>query len=59
MDHILGYGDDRTYARLVGRYVIHTHLTQLHTISGVLDFKPYQEYLQSGSRKESLVYHNT
>lgn len=59
MDHILGYGDDRTYARLIGRYVINTHLTQLHKHTEVAIFKPYQEYLQSGSRKESLVYHNT
>ena len=40
MDHILGYGDDRTYARLVGRYVINTHFTQLHKHTEVAIFKP-------------------
>ena len=47
MDYILGYGNDRTYARLVGRNVVDAHLTQLHTVSGVLYFKPYLEYRQS------------
>ena len=40
MDHILGYGDDRTYARLVGRYVINTHFTQLHKHTERPIFKP-------------------